>query len=315
MTLEELASLPALPRSEGAAPEWLLGCFRRRSITFYNGLCDTSTEVYWLQTRSLCVDLRVSPARPRARGRMRLDDFSDPELELLAQAEGGAARTDWDGTAMRWSDWHAFQLHDKWPERGYLRRVGDCVIEFPPSGAYVEDWRAQQSRPGLLLGLNLMEEREPASGRVTHRGGALLVCGDHAALVRGRPGLAPADRWADVLRDCGPRQPAQELFACETSYARRDPASGDFTIALSTNPLREGQVLRIREGFEVDGRTRQVRQIVAEEGGLRERTFTVDTIERDHVFRTCTDAGAGAAAWLAGEAETLLAHAKGGDDC
>jgi len=295
MTLGELAALPT-PRhiSTAAAPDWLIGCFRRRSISFFGGQCDTSTEVYWLQTRGICADIRVSPRRPRAQGRASLDEFSAAELALLAQAEGGAARTAWDGASMRWSGWQAFQAHHKWPETGCLRRIGDCLIEFAPNDAYIEDWRLQPSRLGPVIGLQLMEERVPGNGRVTHRGGALIVCGDHAALVRGRRSLVP------------------DPFACEASYAARDPASRDFTIALSTNPLREGQILSVGDGFEMDHERQQVRQSVYEDGELRERIFTIDTLEPQHHFRRSSDVSASVAAWMAAEAETLLAHAEGG---
>src|SRR5579862_6775739 len=157
MTLEELAAISP-PHPASPAPDWLIGCFRRRSITFFQGQCDTSTEVLWLQTRGICADIRLSPERPRALGRTSLDEFSDLELVRLAAAEGGTARTAWDGISMRWSNWRAFQIHDKWPEPGILQRIGDCVIEFAPSGAYVEDWRLQPSRPGPVVGLQLLEE-------------------------------------------------------------------------------------------------------------------------------------------------------------
>lgn len=299
MTLKDLGAYPAQHLiAAGAAPDWLMGCFRRRSITFFSGQCDTSTEVYWLQARGLCVDIRVSPERPRARGRTSLDDFTESELALLAQAEGGAARTEWDGASMRWSGWQAFQLHDKWPETGCLRRIGDCLIEFAPNDAYVEDWRLQPSNPGPVVGLQLIEERVPRTGKVTHRGGALIVCGDHAALVRGRPAET------QILE--------RGLFSCEASYAVRDPASGDFTVALSTNPLREGQILSIQDGFEIDHKTKQVRQRVDEDGELRERIFTIDTLEPQRHFRRSSHVSAGTAAWMASEAESLLAHAEGG---
>lgn len=294
MTLEELAALPTQHQTAAAAaPDWLLGCFRRRSITFFSGECDASTEVYWLQARGLCVDIRVSPRRPRAGGRKSLDEFTESELALLVQAEGGAARTEWNGASMRWLGWQAFQLRDKWPETGCLRRIGDCMIEFAPNDAYVEDWRLQPSNPGPLIGLQLTEERVPSTGKVTHRGGALIVCGDHAALVRGRGSLA------------------SDMFACEASYAVRDAASGDFTIALSTNPLHEGQTLCITDGFDLDRETQQVRQRVAIDGEVRERIFTIDTLEPQHYFERSTDVSADTAAWMAAEAETLLAHAEG----
>ena len=307
MKLQELLAFNAPHHSATAAPDWLIGCFRRRSITFFQGHCNTSTEVYWLQTRGLCVDIRLATLRPRADGRTSLDDFTDLELTSLAQAEGGGANTAWDGRFMRWFDWCAFQLHNKWPEPGCLRRVGDCLIEFAPSGAYVEDWRLRPSRPGPVIGLRLIEERAVATGAVLHRGGALIVCGDHAALVRGRPCEAKIKtRWTDVLQENGHRSLAKELFACETCYAAREPLSGDFITVSSTNPLREGKTLCIEEDFEFDSDTRHVYQTFEENGEIVQRVFTIDTLEDDHQFQRSTPVTASVAAWLASEAETLL---------
>ena len=310
MTLQELLKLEAQSQTSTAAPDSLIGCFRRRSITFFQGQCDASTQVYWLQTRGLCVDLRLAARRPRADGRASLDDFTDFELALLAQGEGGAASTAWDGRLMRWFDWCAFQIHEKWPEPGCLRRVGDCVIEFAPSGAYVEDWRLQPSPPGPVIGLQLIEERAVATGTILHQGGALIVCGHHAALVRGRPCEPEVKtRWVDALQQKGPRPFAKDLFACETCYAVRDGLLHDYVTVLSTNPLREGETLSIRAGFEFDCGTRRVYQTSDDNGEIVQRIFTIDTLEPDHHFHRSTAVSGSAAAWLASEAETLLAHA------
>jgi len=45
------------------------------------------------------------------------------------------------------------------------------LIEYAPSGAYVEDWRLQPSGDGPLIGMSLLEERDAKTGQVTHRGG------------------------------------------------------------------------------------------------------------------------------------------------
>jgi hypothetical protein len=95
------------------------------------------------------------------------------ELLELAGTEGGLARTCWDGPLMSWSEWVSFQTHAKWPEAGRLERVGNCLIEFAPSGAYVEDWRAEPCGAGPLIGMWLLEEVERETGAVRHRGGGL----------------------------------------------------------------------------------------------------------------------------------------------
>src|SRR5271166_782727 len=218
MTLQELAGLACAQRS-GAAPDWMLGCFRRRFITYYTGASDTSTEVYWLQSRKLSAEVRIPARRPDPRGRASYGDYSHEELKALADVEGGIAETAWDGEIMHWSSLVAFQLHQKWPEPGLLRRIGDCMMEFAPSGAYVEDWRLQPSRPGPVVGLRLLREFNVESGAVTHSGGGLVVCGDHAALVLGRPrALPPCGRVSELIRDSAGSS-LQDVFSCEASIA------------------------------------------------------------------------------------------------
>jgi hypothetical protein len=140
---------PSVP--DQSVPGWTLGCFRRSSISFFSGESDHSTLVLWLQSCGLTADLRLDPDRPKLRTREELFDLSLEALTRLAAAEGGLSPsrfTPSEGAqdaelsgVMTWLDWTAFQTHAKWPEPGLLRRVGDCLIEFAPSGAYVEDWR------------------------------------------------------------------------------------------------------------------------------------------------------------------------------
>jgi len=297
MTLEDLVALAhrrcLAACRDGGAPAWTLGCFKRRSITFFSGITDDSTQVYWLQTRGLTADLRL-PAGRRLAGD-------------AAAIEGGLARARWDGQRMTWFDWTSFQLHDRWPEPGVLRRVGDCLIEHAPSGAYVEDWRFQPSATGLLLGLRLLEERDVDRHEVRHRGGGLVVCGQHAAFVRGRARSLPAGgRLADVLRDAGGDPSVLgAAFAFEASYARREP-SGGFTVVASTDPRRRGASLLQLDGFEIDPTDGGVVQRVREDGRGLERRFTLDTAVPDFEFRLDTFAAPEAHSWLAGEADALL---------
>lgn len=202
-------------------PDWLLGPFSRRSITFATGVEDRDTTVIWLQARGLCADFRYPAQRVRRQGRNSFDEFTDEELIELLSYEGGLARTKWDGARMSWVDWIAFQPHDRWPESGELRRVGDCVIEFAPSGAYVEDWRVLNSAAGPLDGM-----RDDASGWV--------ICGDHAALVRRKAPLKDRTDRATII---------EALESFEASYGKRSAPGAPYIVEFSTNPLREGEPL------------------------------------------------------------------------
>ncbi len=159
MTLEEVAA--AAPQTNTLrVPDWALGCVRRRSITMATGVEDTLTRVFWVQAHGMTGDIRIHPARPQIAADTNLASLDRETLSLLASVEGGVAKTSWAEPVMSWADWIGFQPYDKYPEPGQMRRIGDCMIEFAPSGAYVEDWRFLPSAPGLLAGLQLISETD-----------------------------------------------------------------------------------------------------------------------------------------------------------
>lgn len=252
MTLLELAQqMPTLP--DPAVPEWTMGCFRRRSITFYSGETDTETRVYWLQSGRLCADFRFG---------------------LPGHVEAGVAHATWDGSHMRWSDWTALADRDKWPEPGELRRVGNSLIEFAPSGTYVEDWRLQPHSPGLLAGLRMLDETDAETGEILHTGGGLLVCSHHVAVIRGGRHFAAAYAAAGrTILQYGAGDPGWSLEG--------------FT------PSPEG----LTQGLIEDGRP--VR-----------RRYHIDTLIPHYPFPAATPVSDTGARWLAQEAATLLPVAR-----
>lgn len=318
MELLELCSLHGTTPTSGAVPPWMLGCFRRRSITFFNGDSDDTTLVLWLQSRGLTGDLRLAPDRPRIKSRAGLAELSLAELTRLAEAEGGLAATRFEATSSsgveltgtaHWPDWTAFQLHAKWPEPGVLRRVGECLIEHAPSGAYVEDWRLQTSGEGPLVGLTLLEERDSTSGQVLHRGGGLIIAGDHALFVRGRAEELPrSQRLADLLpRAAGEPALLDAIFGFEASFARRD-GTGRYVISDSTLPWREGKPLLSTGGFSMEDGV--LVQKAREQARGIERRFQIDTLEESYEDWLATPATPSAVSWLNAEAGTLLRLAK-----
>jgi hypothetical protein len=213
---------------------------------------------------------------------------------------------------MTWLGWTGFQLHEKWYASSRLFRVGDCLVEVDLNGAYVEDWRLQPSDDGPLIGLRLIEEKQVESGQVTHQSGCLIVCGDHAAFIRGRPATANLQgRLNEIVGDGSALSSMvlDAIFSCEASYARRS-SQGSFTVLLSTNPLREGQDLLSVDGFSYDPDTELVTQRASERGVLLERTFTVDTVEPSFRAEPATTVTQNVQDWLRQEADTLLIHAE-----
>jgi hypothetical protein len=289
MTLEEIARSKPFGRPP-AVPAWTFGCWSRRCITYANGQEDADTTVIWIQSHGLTGDLRIPAWRPSTTGKTSFADFTVEDLSLLASVEGGVADTRWADGRMYWDNWSAFQPYDKWPEPGVLQRVGACLIEWAPSGIYVEDWRLQDDSAGLLVGLRLAEE----NGRP--RDGGLIISGAHALVTLGRfeelPLPAPAQRQLV--------EGADRLFEAEASYCRRAPG-GDYRVALSTNPFRHGGPAPILDGFEPagDGLLRQT-------GPGFERLWRIDTLLDGVDIPSATPASSDGREWLASEAEVLL---------
>jgi len=312
MTLQELLAQHS-QRAATSVPDWMLGFYKRYAISFANGLTDLHTHVCWLQSRNFTIDLRL-PLEVDQASAKPLDEYSAAELGVLANYEGWAAHSDWDGTALSWRPTDvSLQVHNRWPEPAILKRVGNCMVEFCQSDAYVEDWRLQPSAPGPLVGLQLVEERELATGKVRHQGGGLIVCGDYAALVLGRRaplGCADGTTLQALLAQTGGNvQRLEQLFNFETSVAQGSLQSG-YRVSLSTQPARIGQQLFALDGFEYLPSTGGVRQVFEMEGIQIERIFTIDTLEREVAFEQATPFAPAAQRWYEAEAPTLGRYTK-----
>lgn len=300
MNIDEIAAL--LPQARPpAVPEWTLGCFHRRCITYATGFEDTSTRVIWIQSHGLTGDIRIPAALPDVSGRAGVADLTREELACLALVEGGVADTGFADGHMRWTNWSAFQPYDKWPEPGELRRVGACLLEFAPSGVYVEDWRLQPSAASLLVGLRLMAETLPGQAQ-RPRDGGLIIAGDHAIFTLGRtsplPDEAPLPEQVRAAAD--PAALATVLFECVTHYARRSGAA-TFQIELSTDPFTGGGRLDL-DGFSPGPRPGTLSQTCAD--GAR-REWLIDTLLPSRGLSSRTPAQEFGVAWFSREAARL----------
>ena len=295
-------------------PDWLLGYFRRTSITFANGMSDRTTNVRWLQCRNITIDLRL-PRREDLVQPKPWSDYSVEELRQLANYEGWCADAVFDDRQLSWSGGVSLQLHNRWSEPAELRRVGNCMIEFAPSGAYVEDWRQQPSKPGPLVGLRLLEERDLRTGAVRHRGGALCVCGDYAGLVLGRAAVSSPLNQPNQLRELavtaqGSARRLRELFGCEVALASGSLTDG-YRVEHSTRLDWVSQPLIDLEGFETPAADGLIRQCCASDGVPIERFFAIDSLEPHLDFSHATAASSVATRWFQEEGETLRRYLEG----
>jgi len=303
VTLQEIAA--ALGRHDTPrVPDWALGTVRRRSITFATGIEDAETRVHWVQAHAMTGDLRIHPARPEITAADRFEDMDLETLCLLASVEGGVANTSLgpDGLMM-WSDWIGFQAYDKYPEPGLLRRVGDCMIEFAPSGAYVEDWRFLASGVGPLAGLSLVSETG-TDGVTRPRQGGLVIAGDHViqSIARHRP-LPEGTRAQDYVRSSdSPAAALADIFDCTVDYAQR--VAGIYSIKSSTDPRRQGTTLAVTAGFAPAAEGHLIQHLDGEE--IRDRLWRIDSLMASVEFPLATELAPDALSWLEREADTLI---------
>ena len=300
-------------RPDDGVPEWMLGYFKRRSISFANGDTDTRTHVCWLQSRNFTIDLRL-PVDEEQVAAKAWRDYSAAELRAMGNYEGWVADSVWDGETLSWQNEKALQLHGRWQEPAYLKRVGNCMMEFCPSNVYVEDWRLQPSQPGPLIGLRLLQETDLSTGEQYSRDGGLIICGDYAALVLARP-EAISDESDNALREkaeqaVGDAAALAQLFNFETSVASGSLAHG-YTVELSTRPERQGQTLLSLDGFSTTANGRELTQRIAQQDGRDiEWRFVIDTLEASCAFPQFTQTSAQANQWFERERETLCRYTE-----
>ena len=282
-------------------PLWMRGAFRRRSITFANGLTDADTRVFWLQSQGLTIDLRL-PLISEQKA-YHSDD------EHAGQYEAWYGYSHWDGALLDWSGGVSYQLHNRWPEPAILRRTGNCMMEFAPSGIYVEDWRLLSDESGPLIGLELLSEKHIASGRVTQRSGALIICGRIAGLVLDRPPLT--SKGGPLAERLLSQSEAEKdaLRGFETAIGTGSLDDG-FTVIHALHYGRTGQNLCPLDGFEYDAEPGFVRQVLMHNGELTERRYRVDTFQPEFPFSAATQAEEQARRWYRSERLTLARYLK-----
>ncbi len=311
MTLQEIATVlarsDALPRA-GLDPRHRA----RRSITFATGVEDRETIVYWVQATAS----RRHSHSPRT-----------PALLSTTTASTTSISTPWRSCQRRRrlcphlnalgrphecgpTGW--LPALRQVPEPGFLRRAGDCMIEFPPSNVYVEDWRFQPSAPGLLAGLHLVSETDH-KGETRAAQGWPVIAGDHAILtIDRRPPLPDGIKAQDYVRtSSSPKAALAAVFDCTVDYAILHRTT--YRIQASTDPRREGAALGITQGF-VPTKDPDLLIQNLDDGEIRSRLWRIESLASGAAIPLATQAGAEHLAWLEREADTLLKplHSKYG---
>lgn len=202
-------------------PDSYLGVWQRTLLTSSDGLRDTSTRVYWLQTGRLFADLRVpQPLPDSAAGR--------------AQQAGFAGVTTVDGDICQWHRAIDFQPPNGREDIGRMRfERPDRLLEDGLDGSYHEVWERLPASLGRNWGTWLVAD--------DGRQGCLLLAGDCFLFAAGRAQALPAaGSLAELLAVAAP---PQALLDFELSFGCHGGGAHSWRIELSTLPARSGQAL------------------------------------------------------------------------
>lgn len=273
-------------------PQVVLGAFRRKSISFFNGATDEKTIVYWFQSKSFTIDLRLK----------------DSKNTPILQRQGWIGETLWD-TEQQLLSWqveaHAnYQNHIQWPEPAKLHCIGNCILEFSPSNAYVEDWR-QQASQGMYLGLRLDQAIHLESNTPVQLDAGLIICGDWVAYAQSR---LPQNQQA--LASFNHLDQANQAGIDLEHINQFEVSVGSLStgVRFSTQNQRVQQPFALDDFEVLDCQTLlQIKEIAGENYALY---FKVDLYQPHYQFQTQTATSVDSQTWLTDEAEHLLHHAQ-----
>lgn len=292
---EALKLIPTQSAEDAAIPASLFGAFRRKSISFFNGLTDEKTIVYWFQSKTFTIDLRLKNQRDTP----------------LTERQGWIGETLWEPEAELLS-WQVakngnFQNHIQWPEPAKLHMVGNCILEFSPNNTYVEDWR-QQADSGIYLGLRIQSAQHLATGKQIALDGGLIICGQYMAYAQSRlPELqnqlseySSLDEAVQLSADTTATVKAIENFEVSISLANQK-------INYSTQSFKTGQQMLLDDFEVLDAQTLSQQKMI--NGELYTVLFKVDTYAPHYEFQRSTTASSACENWYAAEQNHLAFHA------
>ncbi len=191
---------------------------------------DTTTQVYWLQTRSWHADIRVPATRPDLSGKAGLEELARAELMALAGQQGFCGITIVDEDICRWLRKHDFQPPTGGNDVGRMEfETPDRVLEYGVEADYFEIWEKLPESEGKASAIQVTDD--PLS--------IFLTAGDYAMHVRPRIPELPVSASLAACLEGKNGQILREAVDFEISFGRRT-ASSAWKIELSTLPWKQG---------------------------------------------------------------------------
>ena len=231
------------------APDWLVGLWRRESFTLSDGTVDRTTRVYWGQTKTLYVDIRIPADRPRLPGRRSFGELTRAEIRHLAGQQGFAGHITVVDSQCTWFREVDYQPDTGRPDTGRLRLEGDVLYEVGEAASvigsgYEEVYQRERRGEERRAALRLVGAQGSEFGGEAARGAILVILDDRFLFARPRPVRLPrASRLQDLIDAAGDdRARIQAYLDCEIAMGSIG-APGPWVIELSTIPSREGDRL------------------------------------------------------------------------
>ena len=215
-------------------PPRYVGLWRRERLSRPDGWRDVTTEVYWLQTRSLFVDLRIPQPRPDFRGYAGLEELPPELAAWLPRQQGFAGVLTVDDDVCHWHRELDYQPPGETEDIGRADFINEeLMLESGVLADYTEVWRK------FVLGgagiLAMRAEKTPGG-----RSGILVAVGDYFMYALDRTCALSAEyAYADWT--------AAELD-CEIGFGRVR-AGMPWRIERCSLPFREGG--KLLDGFDV----------------------------------------------------------------
>ncbi len=222
-------------------PEPFIGLWRRSSLIDECGVEDRTTEVYWLQTHSLYVDLRLPTGRPDFYGCADLHDLTAEQIEWLVTQQGFAGVLEVEHDLCIWHRWLDFQPPGALADIGRVEVRGDIMTERGVVANYTEEWLHTATGAGGTFAAKLVPGPMHTANRSWPKA-LLIVVGNHFMHARARTLMLPQASTLAQIVEQG-TQPPSALLDCVIDFGVRQGESAPWEVLRSTMPWREGRSL------------------------------------------------------------------------
>ncbi len=206
----------------------LVGLWRRDRIEFANGKVDSSTKVFWGQTGSLYVDIRIPARAASLTPRESLAAYAAEELVVLAGQKGFAGHIRLQGQQCEWVRAIDYQPATGRPDKATVRIEGDTLYETGDSSStlgasYREVFHRISQGNRACVAAQLVEADRSAIKSLTRPGAHVVILDEWFLFAEPHAHQLPAGPDLASLVGAATRQSACSYLNCEYSFGRLGP--------------------------------------------------------------------------------------------